>query len=419
VARRVHATATFYDVRDQSGDVQLVLKQEFCPKYKSMMDLDIGDIVSVRGHVYITPRGQCSLQVEDFELLAKSLRPLPDRKAGLRDKGTRLRHRELDLLGDPHARALFGARARIIAAVRQWLNDRGYTEVETPALQALAGGSNSKPFVTYHYALERELHLAVSPELYLNRTIVGGLENVYALGKSFRNEGISRKHNPEFTELEWMHTYADYQDVAYDTELMVEFVAQTALGSTAIKCQGQDIDFADPWERITMRELIHQRTGLDFLGASVEEMSALVPDSEGLVTKAQCAMELYTKLIEATIIQPTFVFDFPLESFPITKRHPVNPYLGEHFDAVIGGIELVSGDTELNDPADQHQRFVEQQDGQAPQPHDEEYVRALEYGYAPTGGGGMGIDRLVMILTESDSLRDVIPFPMLRLANTS
>ncbi len=305
--------------------------------------------------------------------------------------------------------------------IRKWLNARNFIEVETPALQSLAGGAGSRPFVTHHNALDRELYLRISVELFLNRCIVGGMENVYDMGKVFRNEGISPKHSPEFTIIEFMCAYSDYNDVATVTEEMFRDVAQAALGRTTIKCKGEDVDLAKPWKRITMRELILERFGLDFMESTREQLAELLDEPvDPAATWADVVADIYSEKLESTIIQPTHVFDFPLEPFPITKRHPVHPELAEHFDAVIGGIELVSGDTELNDPVDEWQRFVDQRkrravdDGDVPHPNDEEYTRALEYGYSPTAGGGMGVDRLVMILTERETLREVIPFPIVR-----
>jgi lysyl-tRNA synthetase class 2 len=305
--------------------------------------------------------------------------------------------------------------------IRKWLNARNFVEVETPALQSLAGGAGSRPFVTHHNALDRDLYLRISVELFLNRCIVGGMENVYDMGKVFRNEGISPKHSPEFTIIEFMCAYSDYNDVATVTEEMFRDVAQKALGRTVIKRNGEEIDLAKPWRRITMRELILERFGVDFMESTREQLAELLDEPiDPAATWAEVVADVYSEKIESTINQPTHVFDFPLEPFPITKRHSVHHELAEHFDAVIGGIELVSGDTELNDPVDSWQRFVDQRkrravdDGDVPHPNDEEYTRALEYGYSPTAGGGMGVDRLVMILTERETLREVIPFPIVR-----
>jgi lysyl-tRNA synthetase, class II len=423
ISRRGHGKTSFLDVRDLSGQIQVVVRFDVLgeAKYNRIMGLDIGDIVGVEGCVYVTQRGQLALAVDDCRLLTKTLRPPPDRHHGLGDTGTRYRYRELDLLANEDTRELFLTRARIVAAIREWLNERNFVEVETPALQSLAGGAGSRPFTTHHNALNRDLYLRISVELFLNRCIVGGLENVYDMGKVFRNEGISPKHSPEFTIIEFMMAYADYNDVATATEKMFRDVAQRALGRTTIKRNGEEIDLARPWRRITMREIILERTGVDFMESDRQQLAAVLDgEVDPEATWAELVADIYSRLIEPTIVQPTHVFDFPLEPFPITKRHAIHPELGEHFDAVIGGIELVSGDTELNDPVDQWQRFVDQRkrrlidDADVPHPNDEEYARAIEYGYSPTAGGGMGVDRLVMILTERETLREVIPFPIVR-----
>ncbi len=427
ISRRGHGKTSFLDLRDLSGQVQIVVRFDELgeEKYDRIMSLDIGDIIGVEGCVYVTQRGQLALEAVECTLLTKTLRPPPDKHHGLGDTGTRYRYRELDLIANDETRELFVMRARIVAAIRAWLDERNFVEVETPALQSLAGGAGSRPFTTHHNALDRDLYLRISVELFLNRCIVGGMENVYDMGKVFRNEGISPKHSPEFTIIEFMMAYADYNDVATATEEMFRDVAQRVLGRTEIKRGGETIDLAKPWRRITMREAILEKTRIDFMGedrAAVTEQlkEALQERIHPASTWAELVLAVYTKLIEPHINQPTHVFDFPLEPFPITKRHSEHPELGEHFDAVIGGIELVSGDTELNDPVDQWQRFVDQRkrrmvdDEDVPHPNDEEYARAIEYGYSPTAGGGMGVDRLIMILTERETLREVIPFPIVR-----
>ncbi|MEA2314515.1 MAG: lysyl-tRNA synthetase, class [Solirubrobacteraceae bacterium] len=423
ISRRGHGKTAFLDLRDLSGQIQLVAREDALgvQEHERILGLDIGDIVGVEGCVYVTQRGQLALAVKRCTLLTKALRPPPDKHHGLGDTGTRYRYRELDLIANADTRELFVTRAKIVAAIREWLNERNFVEVETPALQSLAGGAGSRPFTTHHNALDRELYLRISVELFLNRCIVGGLENVYDMGKVFRNEGISPKHSPEFTIIEFMMAYADYNDVATATEEMFRDVAQRALGRTVIERNGEAIDLAKPWRRITMREAIMDATGVDFMEADRDRLAEVLDEPVAPeATWAELVQDIYSKLIEPNINQPTHVFDFPLEPFPITKRHSEHPELAEHFDAVIGGIELVSGDTELNDPVDQWQRFVEQRkrrmidDGDVPHPNDEEYARAIEYGYSPTAGGGMGVDRLVMILTERDSLREVIPFPIVR-----
>jgi len=423
ISRRGHGKTAFLDLRDLSGTIQVVLRVEAIGQeaYDRILNLDIGDIVSVDGRVYVTQRGQLALAAVECTLLTKTLRPPPDKHHGLSDTGTRYRYRELDLLANEATRELFVTRNKIILAIREWLAERNFIEIETPALQSLAGGAGSRPFTTHHNALDRELYLRISVELFLNRCIVGGMENVYDMGKVFRNEGISHKHSPEFTIIEFMCAYSDYHDVATVTEEMFRDVAQKALGRTVIQRNGEAIDLAKPWRRVTMRELILERFGLDFMESTREQLAEVLDEPiDPDATWAEVVAEIYAEKIESTINQPTHVFDFPLEPFPITKRHAVHPELGEHFDAVIGGIELVSGDTELNDPVDQWQRFVDQRkrrlidDADVPHPNDEEYARAIEYGYAPTAGGGMGVDRLVMILTERDTLREVIPFPIVK-----
>jgi lysyl-tRNA synthetase class 2 len=423
ISRRGHGKTAFLDVRDLSGSIQAVVRVDALGQetYDRILNLDIGDIVGILGCVYITQRGQLALAVKECTLLTKTLRPPPDKHHGLGDTGTRYRYRELDLIANDETRELFVTRYKIVYAIREWLNERHFIEVETPALQSLAGGAGSRPFTTHHNALDRDLYLRISVELFLNRCIVGGMENVYDMGKVFRNEGISPKHSPEFTIIEFMMAYADYNDVATATEEMFRDVAQRVLGRTVIKRNGEEIDLAKPWRRVTMREIILERFGLDFMESTRDQLAEVLdgPVDEA-ATWAEVVADIYSEKIESTINQPTHVFDFPLEPFPITKRHAVHPELGEHFDAVIGGIELVSGDTELNDPVDQWQRFVDQRkrrmidDEDVPHPNDEEYARAIEYGYSPTAGGGMGVDRLVMILTERDTLREVIPFPIVK-----
>jgi lysyl-tRNA synthetase class 2 len=424
IARRSHSKTTFLDVRDQSGSMQVVARQQALGEeaYERLLDLDIGDIVSVEGDVYITQRGQLALGVSDCTLLAKALRPPPDRHHGLEDLGTRYRYRELDLLANAKTREMFFKRTKTIEAIHAVLREKGFTQVETPMLQTLAGGASSRPFTTHHNALDVKLYLRISVELFLNRCIVGGLENVYDLGRAFRNEGISHRHSPEFTILECMLSYADYRDTALWCEEVTEQVALRTLGSTRIEqYDGQVIDLARPWRRVTLREAILRAVGIDYLEASSEELIAVLDEAvEPGQSWAKLAEAVYSKYVEPTLIQPTHVFDFPVDLFPICKRHAQDPRLGEHHDTVIRGIEVLSGDTELNDPIDQWDRFVKQRrqrpgdDGDQPHPHDEGYVRALEYGMAPTAGGGIGVDRLLMILSGVESIREVVPFPTLR-----
>ncbi|MCL2768966.1 MAG: lysine--tRNA ligase [Solirubrobacterales bacterium] len=425
VSRRAHGKNAFLDLRDGSGAIQLFVRSDTVgrERYEGILGLDIGDIVAVEGSLYVTQRGQLALSVSDYTLLTKSLRPPPARYHGVEDAGTRHRYRELDLMANERARELLAVRARTIEALREWMAERGFTEVETPVLQTLAGGASARPFVTHHHALDNDLSLRISVELYLNRALIGGVENVYDLGKCFRNEGISYRHSPEFTMLEWLQSYADHNDVARFTEEMIAWVAQRVLGTTEVSRGGATLDLGS-WRRTTMREAILERTGADIMESDRARLIAVLGEHGERVhpdaSWAQAVHRIYSKLVEQQIVHPTLVFDFPVELFPITKRHARHPQLAEHFDAVIGGVELVSGDSELTDPVEQRERFIAQRaqrgpdEEEAPHPHDEEYVRALEYGLAPSASGGMGVDRLLMILTGAETLREVVPFPTMR-----
>ncbi len=423
-SRRVHGRRAFLDLRDNTGEIQLYAQSDVLgPEcYEQLLRLDIGDIISANGCLYLTQRGEVVLNVHGFELLTKALRPPPSRFHGVEDAGTRHRYRELDLMANEETRQLFSTRAKTVEALRSFLALEGFTEVETPVLQSLAGGASARPFTTHHNALDADLSLRISVELYLNRCLIGGLENVYDLGKCFRNEGISYRHSPEFTMLEWLQSYADHTDVAELTEAMIASVATEVLGTTEVERSGETIDLSR-WKRTTMREVIASRLSIDILESDASELLALLADHGEPIDRrsswAQAVHTIYTKLIEHTIIAPTLVFDFPVEMFPITKRHSEDPRLAEHFDAVVAGIELVSGDSELTDPIEQRRRFLEQRERRGEQateahPHDEEYVRALEYGLPPSASGGMGVDRLLMILTGRAHLREVLPFPTLR-----
>jgi lysyl-tRNA synthetase, class II len=424
VGRRGHGKKTFLDLQDGSGEIQLYAAHEMLGEdaYARALDLDIGDIVTASGYLYVTQRGQLALSVRELTLLTKALRTPPARYHGVQDDGTRHRYRELDLMANQATRDLFMLRTRIVEALRAFLGEQGFIEVETPVLQSLAGGASARPFVTHHNALDSELSLRISVELYLNRCLIGGLENVYDLGKCFRNEGISYRHSPEFTMLEWLQSFSDYRDVARLTEAMVADVARRVLGTTKVMRGGQEIDLA-VWKHTTMQEEVVRVTGVDILASDRERLIGLLREHDEKIhpdaTWAQAVHTIYTKLVEQTIVAPTIVFDFPVEPFVITKRHAQHPQLAEHFDAVIGGIELVSGDSELTDPVEQHQRFVEQRRGRGDEadeahPHDEEYVRSLEYGLAPSASGGMGVDRLIMILSGRETLREVLPFPTMK-----
>jgi lysyl-tRNA synthetase, class II len=423
VARRGHGKAAFLDLRDGSGTIQLHSRADvLAPEsHEGLLSLDLGDIVGVDGAAFATRRGELSLRVEDWTLLAKSLRPPPDKFHGLEDVETRYRQRELDLFANPEVRELFELRARLIVAIRGWLDERGFVEVETPILQPLYGGALARPFTTHHNALDRDLYLRIATELYLKRCVVGGIDRVYELGKDFRNEGISHKHNPEFTMLEWYEAYADYEDAARRTEQLVSHAAETVLGTTKVERDGVEIDFAPPWRRITLRDAIRERSGIDIVEHPTREQLATAMQSEPDPAEGwgKLVDGLLSKQVEPELIQPTFVLDYPVELSPFAKRHRSEDGMVERWEAFAGGIEISNSFTELNDPDDQRARFEESGRAAAAgdeeaQPFDEAYIFALEQGMPPTGGIGIGIDRLVMLMTGRASIREVVLFPVMR-----
>ncbi len=418
-ARRGQGKMAFLDLVDRSGRIQLQARvDELGPDgMEQLLGLDLGDLVGIDGTAFCSRRGELSLRVSAFTLLAKSLRPPPEKHHGLTDVETRFRHRELDLIANEDARALFILRSRIISAVRRFLDGEGFIEVETPVLQPLYGGAAARPFTTHHNALDRELYLRIATELYLKRLIVGGLERVYELGKDFRNEGISHKHNPEFTMLEWYEAYADYSDVADRCERLVAFVA-AEVGYTG------EVDLSPPWRRETLAGAILDRTGIDILALRDRDALAAEMRTRGLAapeddTWPQLVDELLSKHVEPTLVAPTFLLDYPVELSPFAKRHRSADGLVERFEAYVGGMEVANAFTELNDPDEQRRRFEQQRalagagDEEA-QPYDEAFVQALEHGMPPTGGIGIGIDRLVMIMTGRRSIREVVLFPAMR-----
>jgi lysyl-tRNA synthetase class 2 len=419
-ARRGQGKMAFLDLDDRSGRLQLQAKADVLGEeaMARLLELDLGDVVGVEGVAFRSRRGELSLRVESFELLAKSLRPPPDKFHGLQDVETRFRHRELDLMASEEARALFVTRAHIISAIRAYLDEAGFIEVETPILQPLYGGAMARPFTTHHNALDRELYLRIATELYLKRLIVGGLERVYEIGKNFRNEGISFKHNPEFTVVEWYEAYADYEDVMRRVEELLPRVARAA------GFEGE-IDFTPPYRRVTLRDSIHEATGIDVLAlrdrdALADAIAASGSDipTDGL-TWPELVDDLFSKVVEPTLVQPTFVIDYPKEISPLAKDHRSQPGLVERFEAFAGGMEIANAFSELNDPDEQRARFEAQrrfaEEGhEEAMPLDEAYLQALEHGLAPAGGIGIGIDRLVMLLTGRRSIREVVLFPAMR-----
>jgi len=417
VARRGQGKMAFLDLEDRSGRMQLQSKVDVlgAERHERLLSLDLGDLVGVDGRVFKSRKGELTVQVEDFAVLAKSLRPPPDKHHGVQDVELRFRKRELDLMGNPESRERFVKRAKAISAVRRYLDDEGFVEVETPVLQPLYGGALARPFVTHHNQLDRDLYLRIATELYLKRLIVGGLERVYELGKDFRNEGVSPKHNPEFTMVEWYEAYADYED---DARRLEEVVRRAA---AAVGYDGP-IRFGEPWRRVTLRDAIREQTGVDVLEHRERDaLAAAIGDRLPTADRAwpQLVDDLLSKYVEPELEQPTFVMDYPKELSPFAKDHRSEPGLTERWEAFCGGMEIANAFTELNDPDEQRARFEAQQrlamggDEEA-QPYDEAFVEALEQGMPPTGGVGLGIDRLVMLLTGSRSLREVVLFPAMR-----
>jgi lysyl-tRNA synthetase class 2 len=415
-ARRGQGKMAFLDLVDRSGRIQLQAKADVLEPeaFQRLLSLDLGDLIGVDGTVFKSRRGELTIRVEDWTLLAKSLRPPPEKHHGLTDVETRHRQRELDLMANPETRERFMLRARIVAAVRRHLDEQGFIEVETPVLQPIYGGALARPFTTHHNALDRELYLRIATELYLKRLIVGGLERVYELGKDFRNEGLSQKHNPEFTMLEWYEAYADYEDTARRLEELVGSVAD------AVGVEG----FKAPWRRVKLRDAILEKTGIDVienrdresLVAALEERGIDLPRDRSW---PQLVDDLLSKYVEPELGEPTFVMDYPVELSPFAKAHRSEPGLVERWEAFVGGMEIANAFSELNDPDEQRARFEEQvrrleAGDEEATPYDELYIQSLEHGMPPTGGCGLGIDRLVMVLSGTKSIREVVLFPAMR-----
>ena len=431
---RVMGKAAFFHVQDDSGRIQAYVRRDDLPEgfYNNVFKklLDIGDIVGVEGFLFRTRMGEVSIHVERLELLAKALRPLPVVKEQegqvyneVTDKEYRYRQRYVDLLVNPHVRSVFIARARMITVMRRFLDERGYLEVETPVLQPVYGGAAARPFTTHHNALDIELFLRIADELYLKRLLVGGFRGVYEISKDFRNEGLSRFHNPEFTMMELYVAYKDYEWMMDLVEEMIETIAIEMHGSPEVEVGGHRISFARPWRRVALLDAIEEATGRNLYGLDREalervaiELGADVDDTMGA---GKIIDEVFGTFVEPALIQPTFITDYPVELSPLAKRHRTTPGLVERFEAICNGKEICNAFSELNDPLDQRQRFEEQAllraagDEEAME-IDEDYLRALEYGMPPAAGLGVGIDRLAMLMTGQDSIRDVILFPLLR-----
>jgi lysyl-tRNA synthetase, class II len=425
MALRKMGKASFLDIRDGSGKIQLLVqtgnfKEADLALFK---ELDIGDIIGVKGTVLRTRTGEPTISVTDFTLLSKSLRPLPEKWHGLSDIEIRYRQRYVDLIANAEVKDMFKMRTKIVTSMRQFLDGRGFIEVETPVLQAAAGGALAAPFVTHHNALDRDLFLRIATELHLKRLIVGGFDKVYEIGRTFRNEGIDTEHNPEFTMLESYEAYADYTDVMMMVEQMISFIAQQVLGTMEIKYADNVIKLAPPWRRVTLRDAIKEYTGIDFVTYPTadglrEKMRSSKIDADPQKNWPKLVDELL-KNIRPKLIQPTFVYDYPVSMSPLAKNKPGEERVTERFQFYYGGLEGGNAYSELNDPVLQRQRFVEQMQERHGNDAekwtiDEDFLTALEYGMPPTGGLGVGIDRLVMLLTNQSSIRDVILFPQLR-----
>ena len=429
MAIRGHGKTCFMDLMDKSGRIQLYVRKDAIGEenYALIKMMDIGDIVGVSGTVFRTHMGELSIKVVSLEMLSKSLRPLPEKWHGLKDIEMRYRQRYVDLIVNPEVRDTFVKRSQIIKSVREILDNRDFLEVETPIMHSIAGGAAARPFITYHNALDMQLYMRIAPELYLKRLIVGGMERVYELGRVFRNEGIDIKHNPEFTIVEIYQAFADYKDMMELTETIVSQTAQKVLGTMKITYEGQEIDLTPPWNRMTMIEAVAKYTGQDFTGVTdIEEARKMAAAINVPIEKTYGIGKIinacFEEHVEDKLIQPTFITGHPKEISPLAKSSVENPEITDRFEGFIYAREICNGFTELNDPIDQRERFVKQVEERKAgddEAHmmDEDFVNALEYGLPPTGGLGIGIDRLVMFLTDSTSIRDVLFFPHMRHKN--
>ncbi|GJD12724.1 Lysine--tRNA ligase [Galdieria sulphuraria] len=426
-SKRTFGKLMFLTVEDDSGSIQLYVEQQTLKdSFRYIKSLvDIGDIVGVQGCIKRTDKGELSIVVEDWQMLAKSLLSLPDKFHGLMDVEKRYRLRHLDMIVHPSVRQILKQRAQIVSTIREFLERKQFMEVETPALHCIAGGADASPFVTYHEALDLQLTLRIATELFLKRCIVGGFEKVYEIGRVFRNEGISTRHNPEFTSLELYEAYKDYQDMMNLTEELIKTVANQVCGTTEIVYMEERIQLGAPFRRVTMNELVKETLGLDILSfpdietaksAVEKKMEESMKDWDSIDSLGKLLSSCFEHYCEKLLIQPTFVLDYPIEISPLAKQHRKDPRLTERFELYIAGRELANAFSELNDPIEQRERFMKQLHGseQVGKELDEDFLLALEQGMPPTGGMGMGIDRLVMLLTNSSSIRQVIAFPLLK-----
>jgi len=427
MTRRIMGKASFMHLQDMSGRIQIYMQRDALPEgvYQEFKSWDIGDIVGIEGVLFKTRTGELSVKAEQARLLVKALRPLPDKFHGLADQEIRYRQRYLDLIMSEVSRKTFRIRSRIINLIRQFLIERGFLEVETPMMQAIPGGATARPFTTYHNALDMELYLRIAPELYLKRLVVGGFEKVFEINRNFRNEGLSTRHNPEFTMLEFYQAYADYRDLMDLTEEMLRLLAQMVLGKTTITWQGREFDFGSSFARMTVKEsILHfnpeihpgQLESLEEARQVADRLEIPLKESWGL---GKVQIEIFEKTVEHRLEQPTFITAYPTEVSPLARRNDEDPFVTDRFEFFVGGREIANGFTELNDAEDQAERFrrqvEEKERGDVEAMHyDEDYIIALEHGMPPTAGEGIGIDRLVMLFTDSASIRDVLLFPHMR-----
>lgn len=426
MSKRRHGKAGFANVCDLSGDIQLYFRKDDVgeDQYELFKKLDIGDILGIEGEVFRTQKGEISIHVREFSYLSKSLNPLPEKWHGLKDVELRYRQRYVDLIVNPQVKEVFIKRSALIKEIRNFLDNEGFLEVETPMMQPIPGGAAARPFITHHNALDMELYLRIAPELYLKRLIVGGLEKVYEINRSFRNEGISTRHNPEFTMLEIYQAYADYEVMMELTEKLISSVVYKINGSMYLEFEGYELDFSPPWDRLAMLDAVKEHTGVDFNIIKTDEDAQqaaldLKMEVKSTASRGEIINEIFEEFVEEKLIQPTFIYGHPVEISPLAKRNEENPEFTDRFEVFIMQREIANAFSELNDPIDQKERFlkqVEKRDTGDSEAHmmDEDYINALEYGMPPAGGLGIGIDRLLMLLTASPSIRDVILFPTLR-----
>ena len=429
MAKRGHGKASFCDLQDMYGRIQIYVKLDEVGEesYEEFKKFDIGDIIGISGHVFKTHMGEISVKVKEIKLLSKSLRPLPEKFHGLKDMDLRYRQRYVDLIMNNDVKDTFVARSKIIKGIRTYLDNLGYLEVDTPILNTIQGGATARPFVTHHNTLDLDMYLRIAPELYLKRLIVGGFHKVYEMGRLFRNEGMDIKHNPEFTTFELYSAYEDYNDMMDLVEGLFSTLAQDVCGTTKITYQGTEIDLTPGWKRISMIDSIKEVTGADFNTVETDEEAAELVRSlginlEGTITRGEAIALVFDERVEETLVQPTFIIDYPIEISPLAKKKASDPRLVERFEVFIGGREYGNAFSELNDPIDQKERFMAQvaereAGNDEANMMDEDYVQALEYGLPPTGGLGVGVDRLVMLLTDSYSIRDVLLFPTMKPTN--